>query len=713
LPPALIHHQHKEGGNMTIDKSKFIASFKEETKEHILKINEGLLALEKDNKDKDVLEALMREAHTIKGSATMMGFEDIVEITHRMEEGFEKALKQQLVIEEKHFDVLFESIDAVEALIEDKKGKIDVEDLCKRGDEIFFGKENEKVEDNAAEEETSEDKKTTYKKTSKDTEESLRVGLEKLDNLMNLAGTLHVAKIGMKDVVKGIIEESEATKSLGESFVGMIKELKTLDENMDFIIATLQREVMNLRMVPISKLFKIFPRAMRDLSRERGKDIDLEIQGEDTFLDKNIVDAMKDPLLHILRNAVDHGIEKTEDRKEKGKDATGKIILKAYQKAQNVVIEVSDDGSGIDIEKIKKYAVDKNIVTKEDAENMSEQQLYQLLFLSGFTTEDEVDDVSGRGVGMDVVYNIVKNLKGSIEISSVPEKGTTFIIKLPITLAITESLIVEVGSEVFAVPVDDIVETVRVAVEDINAVETKKAITRNGEIIPLVNIKDVFGIARKGISEEKHIVVVIVQCSGRKIGVQVDAISRCQDIISKPLGRILGNIENIAGGSILGDGKVILIIDVPSIINFTESGVIKNIVQAPTVKAAKRTKNKKKTILLAEDAISTAMLEKNILESAGFSVVIASDGEEAFKIAHQERFDLVITDVLMPKMNGFELTEKLKNDKVYKDIPIIIVTTRAKDADKRRGLEAGAEAYILKSEFTSDALLNTIERLIG
>ena len=452
---------------------------------------------------------------------------------------------------------------------------------------------------------------------------------------------------------------------------------------------------------------------MRDLATAKGKDVSIEIRGEDTQLDKAIIDEMKEPLMHILRNAVDHGIELPKERISKNKPSHGVIILNAYQQGSQVVIEVSDDGGGIDIAAVRQQAVKRGLVTQDKINELVDEQVYGFLFLAGFSTSAVVSEISGRGVGLDVVREKVAKLKGIVEVSSKIDKGTKFIIRLPLTLAITESLFVVCGAETFALPVEHVVETIRINLEQVHMVEAKEAINVRGQILPLVRLNDVFGLPHRGIIEKKFFPVVIVHAVEKRIGLLVDQLLGRQKIVRKNLNQPINKINGVSGATILGDGRVVLILDVAQIID-TAQGILARPQQVRLkqqnipVPAKKR-----KTILLAEDALSTAMLEKNILESSGFSVVIARDGMEALEKAAQEKFDLIITDVLMPRMDGFELTRKIKKDALYKDIPVIIVTTRETDADKRLGLEAGADAYILKSEFTSEGLLETIGRLLG
>jgi two-component system, chemotaxis family, sensor kinase CheA len=341
---------------------------------------------------------------------------------------------------------------------------------------------------------------------------------------------------------------------------------------------------------------------------------------------------------------------------------------------------------------------------------MVEEQVFNLLFTPGFSTHEGVSETSGRGVGLDVVRDAIARIKGMVEVTSRPNEGASFIMKLPLTLAITESLLAIAGNDTFAIPVDSVIETIRVNPGDIKTVETKDVITVRGHILPVVKLHDIFGLPAKGIVEKKFFPIVIVQSVEKRIGILVDQLLGRQDIIGKSLGDPLRQVRNIAGATILGNGKVVLILDVPSIIRAAEGGVVRKVISASKSVAPGK---KKKTILLAEDVLSTAMLEKNILESVGYAVVIARDGKEALEKASQESFDLVISDVLMPRMDGFELVTRLRREKLYKEVPIIIVTTRESDEDKRKGMEAGANAYLLKSDFTSEGLLETIERLLG
>jgi two-component system chemotaxis sensor kinase CheA len=760
---------------MAIDKSKFLAPFKAETKEHLDKLNEGILELEKDPHNTKILELLMKEAHTVKGSSTMMGFPEIAEIAHKMEDGFEKAPGQDITMDKSDYDLIFECLDTIESLLEgtlirQAKSLEDayVHELCARLEHTFSqdkdgspspvgatapaeasdnatGQDETEAESESASEtaETDEDKPEPAEDPAEDApveidaptaekstapvatatrttkaEESIRVEVSKLNRLMNLSGEMLTAKIRLSELIKNLTEKAEQSDQLDEEFGDLIRQLNGVDESVRLVVADMQDQTLNLRMLPVSYLFGTFPRAMRDLAKQHGKEIAIVTRGEETHLDKNIIDRMRDPLMHLLRNSVDHGIELPETRVANGKVPQGTITLIAYQAGAQVVLEISDDGHGIDLETVQERAIERGLISSRSSNNLTDEQLFQMLFASGFTTRDVVTETSGRGVGLDVVREEISQLKGSIEVFSEADKGTRFVIKLPLTLSITETLLISCGSDAFAVPIDTIVETTRIGLDDIETVEAKEVMSLRGEIVPLVRIHQMFSLPKKGIIEKRFFPVVIVQSADRRLGLLVDEILGHQDTVIKPLGDPLKNTPNIAGGTVLGDGRVVLILDVPSIVFSAGGNHTVSLTSSLDASISAEVDggddgHMQRRVLLAEDTPSTAMLEKSVLEAAGFFVHHTKDGQEALARAAQDSYDLVISDVLMPRMNGFELTANLKRNPATRDIPVVIVTTRGSNADKKRGMDAGADAYVLKKDFTSDTFLETIDRLLS
>ncbi len=719
---------------MAFDKSKFIDQFKAETLEHLQRLSEGLLKLEKMPGKVELLESMMREAHTIKGCATMMGYARLAEVAHRLEDGMERALSGDLKMDKGHFELFFRCLDTMEPLLEEEVGergrKIEmpaVEALCREVEEVFAGKgleiggRDKTTRTTPGRPRCRKGRRVGKRITKKsDTrparspglrERSILVETAKLDKLVNLSGELGIARLRLKKLVGDLQKKSEGKGDFSAETRALLVELSGVNDQIDGLTSTLQSETMNARTVPVAYLFKTFPRAMRDLALKKGKEVEFKITGEETRLDKRIIDEMRDPLLHLLRNAVDHGIEPPKERLKVNKSKDGEIVLSARQEGSQVVIEVSDDGRGIDCGKVKVRAVERGLISGDEASALSDDQTYQLLYTPNFSTMNEVTETSGRGVGLDVVRDKIDSLKGEIEIVSEVGRGSSFIMRLPLTLAIADSLIVASGRELFAILMENVVETLRIKAEEVRTVGTREVIFVRGEIVPLLMLDRLFEIPVRGIVERRFLHVVIVQARKVKAGLMVDALIGHQEIIRKSLAYPLKRVNNISGGTILWNGRVSLILDVPSMIESMEGPPVQETGARPKLAPAPPSSGKR--ILVAEDSISTAMLEKNILESAGHSVVLARDGMEALQKLEHEDIDLVMTDVLMPRMDGFELTERLKQDETRADIPVIIVTTRESDEDKRKGLEAGADAYMLKSEFTSEELLNTIDRLVG
>jgi two-component system chemotaxis sensor kinase CheA len=401
---------------MAFDKSKFIDQFKAETRERIQALNLGLLKLEKAPQDRELLNAMMREAHSIKGGSRMMGYKRIADITHKMEDGLQRALNNELSLTQECFEVLFKCLDALEPLLQDKVTWEDngisrdfTEDLCQKAEKAFSPKtqapvlqapESPKIPEPSADRPQPVPQPQSSEKDEEPApgpEESIRVDLGKLDRLINLSGELLISKIRLEELTEGISKRAESQMEENPVLAGLVKDLSGVTDHFDVLTGDLQTEMMKVRMLPVGHLFNTFPRAMRDLARGKGKEIDFVIQGEETQLDKAILDEVKVPLMHLLRNAVDHGMESPEERKAKNKSSSGKITLSAEREGSQVMIAVTDDGRGIDVEKVKEHAVAKGLVSREHIQYLAEEQVFNLIFTPGFSTEEGVSDISGRG----------------------------------------------------------------------------------------------------------------------------------------------------------------------------------------------------------------------------------------------------------------------------------------------------------------------------
>jgi len=426
-----------------------------------------------------------------------------------------------------------------------------------------FDREIQELLKKELEKEKKEEKKAeAAKKTSKDEKKerkgdtTIRVDVSRLDALMNLVGEL---VLGRNRLLR--IAQQLSAKYEDDELIHALEE--TLDQ-VDFITTDLQMAVMKTRMVPIARVFNRFPRVVRDLARELKKEVKLIIEGEDTELDRSIVEEIGDPLVHLVRNAIDHGIEPPEEREFLGKPRQGTLRLAAYHEGNHIVILVEDDGRGIDVEKIKKKALERGLVTENELSRMSEKEILNLIFLPGFSTAEKVTDVSGRGVGMDVVKTNIEKLNGTIEINTELGKGTQIIIKIPLTLAIIQALLVKVADEIYAIPLVSVVEAVKISQEEVQTVEGKEIIILRDSVLPLVKLADVFDIPAE---EEVSPYVVVLAIGERRFGLVVDSLIGQEEIVIKSLGNYLTNIEGISGATIMGDGRVTLIVDVAGLAN--------------------------------------------------------------------------------------------------------------------------------------------------
>lgn len=479
------------------------------------------------------------------------------------------------------------------------------------------------------------------------------------------------------------------------------------------VVGDLQEQAMDLRMLPVSTVFNTFPRAMRDLGKTFKKDVDLIIDGGDTELDKKVLEEINDPLVHIMRNAVDHGIEPSADRIAVGKPGKGTIRLSARQEGDHIVIEVADDGAGIDTDRVKGVAVRKGYITDSEAKAMTDREARYLILEQGFSTAAIITEISGRGVGMDVVREfVVERLKGALDVESEMGQGTTFRLTIPLTLAIIRALLLRVGGQTFALPTSSIEETARVERSNIIKVEGQEVIRRQRRTVPLVHLRDILGVDSNEDDGVSKIPIATLGFSGHRIGIIVDEFVGEQQIVIKTLGTHLKRVDNVAGVTILGAGEVVPILNVPDLMTNGRQLTGARIRRAGGGKEKEKDKGPSR-ILICEDSFTTRELERSIFEAAGYDVETATDGAMGLaRLREGLDPDAVVTDVQMPNMTGFELTRAIKADNDLKSIPVVIVTSLERDEEKAEGIEAGADAYITKSVFNQGTLLDTVERLI-
>lgn len=538
-------------------------------------------------------------------------------------------------------------------------------------------------------------------------EQTIRVDVKRLDHLMNLIGELVLAKNRLIKINDDVEERYE-----GEEF---LEELNQVVSIVSLVTTDLQIAVMKTRMLPIGKVFNKFPRMIRDLTRELDKKIELEISGEDTELDKSIVEEIGDPLVHIIRNSCDHGVEMPEDRIALGKKETGVIRLKAYNEGNHIVIQIDDDGKGLDAEVLKNKSLEKGLITEKEADNMSDKEAYGLIFKPGFSTAAVVTNVSGRGVGMDVVKTNIEKVNGIIDIDSEKGVGTSLKLKIPLTLAIIQALLVGVQEEHYAIPLASVLETVRISKDEIYTVENRSVMRLRDDVLSLVHIGDIFEVERI-LDSSEHAYVVVLGLGANKIGLIVDSLVGQEEIVIKSLGDYLKGIEGVAGATIRGDGGVTLIVDVAALMQMAKdvkaSAIVENDSSAKL--SMEKTKASDYTIMIVDDSKTDRMIMSKSLEGLGVTLVEASDGQEALSILKQgdHNFDAMLIDIEMPRMDGYSLATEIKKYNRYKNLPLIAVTSRTGKSDRMRGVESGMVEYITKP-YSADYLSSVVQRNIN
>jgi len=594
--PTLIDPEMKE----------IVESFIVETKEILEKLDTDLLELEKRPDDKDLLNQIFRSFHTIKGTSGFLGLEALPEVTHKCEDILNKLRKGEATLNSNLMEGILLAFDTIKELVvkieTEQNENVEIENVCNVLSELLKNLdspqeikqegtlpkvENQVVQEIAVQEEIVENKteeikdelpkeefkteiKTNVEKIEKAAsssatkENTIRVDVERLDSLLDIVSELVLGRNRLSQINTQFSLENEGNK--------YTKDFEEVTKQIDLMTTELQLVAMKLRMIKIAKIFNRYPRLVRDLCKDLNKDVELIIKGEDTEVDKNLIEEINDPLVHLIRNAVDHGVENPEVRIKAGKNPRGKVLLAAEQLGNNIVITIQDDGKGLDVEVIKEKAIAKGLITKEKAKELSKQEAMNLIFLPGFSTAEKVSNVSGRGVGMDVVKTNVAKLRGIINIESEVGKGTKIEIKLPLTLAIISGMIVKANSETLVIPLGSVIEVLRVDPKEIYSIKGKEVIKVRDSVLPLVSVSELLKGRMNGRRENNTgwQYVVEVGIAEKRYGIKVDDLIGQQEVVIKSLGSYLGKIDGIAGSTIMGDGTVVMILDIHELFNKLE-----------------------------------------------------------------------------------------------------------------------------------------------
>ncbi|OOC29233.1 chemotaxis histidine kinase/response regulator CheAY2 [Helicobacter pylori] len=583
------------------------------------------------------------------------------------------------------------------------------EDQAKPKQEVTPTKETPKTETPKA------PKTETKAKTKANTEENkapsigveqtVRVDVRRLDHLMNLIGELVLGKNRLIRIYSDVEERYD-----GEKF---LEELNQVVSSISAVTTDLQLAVMKTRMQPVGKVFNKFPRMVRDLSRELGKSIELIIEGEETELDKSIVEEIGDPLIHIIRNSCDHGIEPLEERRRLNKPETGKVQLSAYNEGNHIVIKISDDGKGLDPVMLKEKAIEKGVISERDAESMSDREAFNLIFKPGFSTAKVVSNVSGRGVGMDVVKTNIEKLNGIIEIDSEVGVGTIQKLKIPLTLAIIQALLVGVQEEYYAIPLSSVLETVRISQDEIYTVDGKSVLRLRDEVLSLVRLSDIFKVDAI-LESNSDVYVVIIGLADQKIGVIVDYLIGQEEVVIKSLGYYLKNTRGIAGATVRGDGKITLIVDVGAMMEMAKSIKV-NITTLMNESENTKSKNSPSdyVVLAIDDSSTDRAIIRKCLKPLGITLLEATNGLEGLEmLKNGDKIpDAILVDIEMPKMDGYTFASEVRKYNKFKNLPLIAVTSRVTKTDRMRGVESGMTEYITKP-YSGEYLTTVVKRSI-
>jgi two-component system chemotaxis sensor kinase CheA len=564
---------------MNEELKEIVGEFILESKELLEIATADMLAFEKEGSD-ELINNVFRGIHTIKGTSSFLNFNNLSRLAHVSEDLLGKIKKKEIEPRKEVIDSLLKSFDMMKMILENIEtmgdDQVDIKEILSmledisKGGSPAGGQIGEMDETQSVSEEEKEEgiiahkdqEKFTQRKKAQREEQTIRIDVKKLDDLMNLVGELVLGKNRLM-----VLSQSARVSGLSEQ---VIENLSEVTNYIELVTNELQLSVMKARLVPISRVFSKIPRMVRELCNEFKKEVELEIKGEETELDKSLIEVLHDPMVHIVRNSIDHGIETPEERVAKGKMRKGLLSISARNEGNHIIIEVFDDGKGIDTKAIKEKVKEKGLIGEEELNSMSEKEIMNLVFLPGLSTAKTVTKVSGRGVGMDVVKTNIERLNGQVCIDSEFGRWTKLTLKLPLTLAIMKSLVIEKDGELYAVPLNTVVELVKAKEEDIKFVDKKEVLVLRDRVIPVLDLSYAFG--RNG-SKNGRGYLVICNVDDKSVAVKVDHVVGQEEVVIKPLGEFLGNVGGIGGATIRGDGRVILILDIPSLIRLTSSHI--------------------------------------------------------------------------------------------------------------------------------------------
>ncbi|MGB7623035.1 MAG: hybrid sensor histidine kinase/response regulator, partial [Terriglobia bacterium] len=696
-------------------------------------------------------ETLLRAAHSVKGAARIVDHSIAVELAHTMEDWFVAAQRGNVTVPKEQIDILLNGVDLLTQLAQEPP---DANALKGEVEALLAALSASKASPDlpastsvaAPRPSRSETAWTVPRPPGADSKRALRITTETLDRLQGLAGetlvasrwfdqyvatmtqlkSLHQGMSHSLDVLQDALAEGKQNERTAGHLLELVsktaanqqalskhlEEMESFDRRFMNLSHRLYEEALDCRMRPFGDGIEGFPRMVRDLARRFKKEIRLEINGHATPVDRDILERLESPLNHLLRNAIDHGIELPEERRQSHKPEVGTIRLEAQHRAGMLVILVADDGRGVDLETLRKIIVEKELARSEVAQRMNAQELLNFMFLPGFTMKHDVTEISGRGVGLDVVQSMVKEVGGTLHASTRPGQGMQIELQLPLTLSVMRALLVEIGGEPYAIPSSRITRVLKIPKGKIEVLEGRQFFSLGTRQIGLVTAHQVLGCEASGIGSEE-ISILLLGEANRMFGVVVDRFLEERELVVRPLDPRLGKIQDIVAAALMPDGSPVLIVDVEDLIRSIETMISGERLTQITKFGAPGGVRKQKRILVVDDSLTVRELERKLLDSQGYSVEVAVDGMDGWNAIRTGHYDLVVTDIDMPRLDGIELVTMIKKDARFGSLPVMVVSYKDRDEDRHRGLEAGADYYLTKGSFHEEALLQAVVDLIG
>lgn len=731
--------------------------FRLETENQAQVLTSGLLALERDPAASEHLEACMRAAHSLKGAARIVGVNAGVHVSHAMEDTFVAAQRGDILLRQKHIDVLLRCVDLFNRIAGTSQAELNQWEET-RGEEVALALSDLKdVLAGFPDMEKPQEKPAPTAPVSKPEdsavadapneahEQVLRITSVHLNRLLGLTGEALVESRWLRpftesmlklkrlhydigrsvETLRGALPENalneqsvhalnEVRRLVLQSQHGMSKRLAELemhDHRASNLAHLMYSEAMSCRMRPFTDGVLWLPRMARDVARTLGKQVRVELVGQATHVDREILEKLEAPLGHLVRNAIDHGICSPDERRKLGKPADGLVRVEARHHGGMLQIEVSDDGRGIDLDRLREVVVRRKLTTAETADRLADDELLEFLFLPGFSMKDSVTDISGRGVGLDVVRNMVKRLRGSVRVFSRLGEGTRFQLLLPLSQSVVRALLADVGGEPYAFPLAAVVRTLKLRKDEIDVLEGRQFFHMDGRAIGLISTQQVLQGGMQSIDGDLP-VIVIGNAGDDTYGLAVDRLLGEHELVVRALDHRLGKIRNIAAGALMEDGRPALIVDIEDLMRSVDKLIAAR--DLGTLRTGTESgRAKRKRVLVVDDSLTVRELVRTLLDNAGYEVEVAVDGMDGWNAIRTAHYDLMVTDIDMPRMDGIELVTLMKKDAHLKTTPVLIVSYKDREEDRRRGLEAGADYYLAKGSFHDESLLEAVVDLIG